>query len=84
MWTTTKSSDFAVQRLPKQSAPHHDPYHDYNEAPGNPFSFEMELPNWLMEALGAGPKTGSDVNNSVLDFSSSTFAVFFFLCSCIF
>jgi hypothetical protein len=78
MWTTTKSSDFAVQRLPKQSAPHHDPYHDYNEAPGNPFSFEMELPNWLMEALGAGPKTGSDVNNSVLDFSSSTFAVFFF------
>lgn len=69
MWTTTKSSDFAVQRLPKQSAPHHDPYHDYNEAPGNPFSFEMELPNWLMEALGAGPKTGSDVNNSVLDFS---------------
>ena len=83
MWTTTKSSDFAVQRLPKQSAPHHDPHHDYNEGPGNPFSFEMELPNWLMEALGAGPKTGSDVNNSVLDFSSSTFAVLF-LCSCIF
>ena len=70
MWTTTKPYDFAVQRLPKQSVPHH----DYNEAPGNPFSFEMELPDWLMEALGAGPKTGSDVNNSVLDFSPLTLA----------
>eukprot|EP00490_Sorites_sp_Unknown_P003114 CAMPEP_0114663020 /NCGR_PEP_ID=MMETSP0191-20121206/26095_1 /TAXON_ID=126664 /ORGANISM="Sorites sp." /LENGTH=104 /DNA_ID=CAMNT_0001901155 /DNA_START=1 /DNA_END=315 /DNA_ORIENTATION=+ len=62
MWS--KTNDFAVQRLPKKSE-----HHDFNEAPGHPFTFEMELPDWLTEALGAGPKTSSDVNNSVLDFS---------------
>ncbi|CAK9065938.1 unnamed protein product [Durusdinium trenchii] len=29
----------------------------------------MEVPDWLMHALGADPKSGGDVNNSVLDFS---------------
>ena len=56
------TTNFAVQRLPK-------PRPEFNEGPGSPFTFQMEMPDWLMEALGAGPKTGSDVNNSVLDFS---------------
>ena len=70
---------FAVQRLPKPSAPEH---HDFNEAPGNPFTFEMEIPEWLMESLGAGPKTGSFVNHSVLDFSSSVWRRLLSLCLC--
>eukprot|EP00438_Fugacium_kawagutii_P031292 Skav218664 [mRNA] locus=scaffold365:872736:873119:- [translate_table: standard] len=64
MWTKAQNN-FAVQRLPKESVPHH----DFNEAPGHPFTFEMELPDWLMGALGAGPKGSADVNNSILDFS---------------
>ena len=68
VWSTMTPKTFAVQRLPKPSAPEH---HDFNEAPGNPFTFEMEIPEWLMESLGAGPKTGSFVNHSVLDFSFS-------------
>ena len=53
VWSTMTPTTFAVQRLPKPSAPEH---HDFNEAPGNPFTFEMEIPEWLMESLGAGPR----------------------------
>ncbi|CAE7820146.1 unnamed protein product [Symbiodinium sp. CCMP2592] len=60
------STNFSVQRLPRQ-APHHEPF---NEKPGEPFSFfEIELPDWLMPALGADAKTDSWENRSILDFS---------------
>lgn len=49
---------FTGQPLPKPG---------FNEAPGHPFDFPMEMPDWLMGALGANEKTGP--NNSVLDFS---------------
>ena len=80
VWSTMTPKTCAVQRLPKPSAPEH---HDFNEAPGNPFTFEMEIPEWLMESLGAGPKTGSFVNHSVLDFSSSVWRRLLSLCLCI-
>lgn len=49
------TTDFAVQRLPKKQPA------EFNERPGNAFSFEMEVPDWLMHALGADPKSGSGI-----------------------
>ena len=68
------TTNFSVQRLPRpfEAEPvvrtdanscafsaRQAPHEPFNEKPGEPFSFfEIELPDWLMPALGADAKTG--------------------------
>ena len=57
------------------------PQEPFNEKPGEPFSFfEIELPDWLMPALGADAKTGQAPLCQTGSFWGVQALAVFFLC----